>query len=58
MRVDSFVRVDSVQVPYPVERKLGFWEKVRLEATGAVVAMVAIGAMAIIWRVRRGRRGS
>ena len=58
VRVDSFVRVDSLQVPYPVERKLCFWEEVRLEATGAVVAMVAIGAMAIIWRVRRGRRRS
>jgi len=51
---DTVIKVDSVRVPYPVERKLGFWEKVRLEAAGAVVAIVAIGAIGLMrWLVRR-----
>lgn len=53
-KTDTIVRQDSVRVPYPVERKLGFWEKVRLEAAGAVVAIVAIGAIGLVrWLVRR-----
>jgi len=32
--VDSFVKVDSVQVPYPVERKLTRWESMKMELGG------------------------
>lgn len=33
-RVDSFVKVDSVQVSYPVERKLTRWESMKMELGG------------------------
>lgn len=58
----SSVRVDSVRVPYPVERKLTKWEKTKMDF--GTVAMV-ISAMAIIagigvlaWWLRRKIRGN
>ena len=38
----AVVRADSVQVPYPVEKDLGWWEKTRLYSFPVLVAMVAV----------------
>ena len=59
LRTDTFFieRVDSVQVPYPVERNLTKWESVKMDiggiAIGGVVVMV-IGA-ALGWIIKRKR---
>lgn len=59
LRTDTFFieRVDSVQVPYPVERKLSKWESVKMDiggiALGGIVVMV-IGA-ALGWIIKRKR---
>lgn len=37
------IRTDSVRVPYPVEQKLGRWEKLKMEIGGW-----AIGALSIV----------
>lgn len=39
IRIDTLIKIDSVQVPYPVERKLTKWEQVKMDAGG-----IAIGA--------------
>lgn len=57
-RVDTVqaVRVDSVGVPYPVERKISRWDKVRYMWRGAVVGLVfATVAVAVVWLRRRYR---
>ena len=57
-RVDTVqaVRVDSVGVPYPVERKVSRWDKVRYMWRGAVVGLVfATVAVAVVWLRRRYR---
>ena len=57
-RVDTLraVRVDSVVVPYPVERKISRWDKVRYMWSGAVVGLVfATVAVAVVWLRRRYR---
>lgn len=57
-RVDTVqaVRVDSVGVPYPVERKVSRWDKVRYIWRGAVVGLVfATVAAAVVWLRRRYR---
>ena len=62
LRTDTFFieRVDSVQVPYPVERKLTKWESVKMDiggiAIGGVVVMV-IGA-ALGWIIKRKRNNT
>lgn len=51
---DTIIKTDSVQVPYPVERKLTKWEsfcidygKLMVGATGT--AILAIGVMLVLW---------
>lgn len=58
----SSVKVDSVPVPYPVERELTKWERVRMDAggfiicLGAVVALMGAIYLVIKWIVRKKRR--
>ena len=50
-RVDTLcaVRVDSVGVPYPVERKISRWDKVRYMWRGAAVGLVlAVVAVVVL----------
>lgn len=57
-RVDTVqaVRVDSVGVPYPVERKISRWDKVRYIWRGATVGLVLVAvAIAVLWLRRRYR---
>lgn len=57
-RVDTVqaVRVDSVGIPYPVERKISRWGKVRYMWRGATVGLVlAVVAVAVVWLRRRYR---
>lgn len=39
IKTDTLIKTDSIQVPYPVERKLTKWEQVKMDAGG-----IAIGA--------------
>lgn len=54
------VKVDSIPVPYPVERPLSKWEKVKMEAGGWAIGagsalLVAVTAL-LIWLIRIRRR--
>ena len=52
----AVVRTDSVQVPYPVEKDLGWWEKTRLYSFPVLVAMVAVLAFIVVWLVKKLRK--
>ena len=57
-RVDTLraVRVDSVAVPYPVERNVSRRDKVRYMWRGVAVGLVlAVVAIAVVWLRRRYR---
>jgi len=49
LRVDSFCKTDSVQVPYPVEvikkveKELSWWQGIKMEAGG-----IALGALILV----------
>lgn len=48
----SVVRVDSVQVPYPVEKDLGWWEKTRLYSFPVLLALVAV-LLLVVFAIKR-----
>lgn len=58
-RVDTLVsvRTDTVSVPYPVERKLTRWQRVKIEAGGYAIVVGAFAVLAVIvWLVMKIRR--
>ena len=52
----AVVRRDSVQVPLPVERELGWWQQTRLKLFWPLVAVVVVLAVAVWWMARRMKR--
>ena len=54
VRIDSIVRVDSVAVPYPVEKRLTRWQKIRLDLGGWMAGIIIVAvAVAVIYFARR-----
>ena len=51
----SFVRTDSVPVPYPVERKLSRWEQTKQDWGIAITAVAAIISIAVVWLAKKMR---
>ena len=46
------IRVDSMQVPYPVERELSWWQSVKLQV-GEIAIVVIVGLIIVIaWLIR------
>ena len=52
----AVVRRDSVEVPVPVEKPLGWWQQARLKLFWPLVAVVVVLAVAVWWIVRRARK--
>ena len=52
----AVTRRDSVQVPLPVERELGWWQQTRLKMFWPLVAVVVVLTVAVWWMVRMARK--
>ena len=52
-RVDTFYmeKIREVEVPVPVERKLSWWERVKIEYTEMVISVLI--AIALIYAIRK-----
>ncbi|MEG0890118.1 MAG: hypothetical protein RSH25_16785 [Bacteroides sp.] len=48
-KVDSFVKTDSIQIPYPVERQLNRWESMKMELGGWAFGMIIVMIMIFVW---------
>jgi uncharacterized BrkB/YihY/UPF0761 family membrane protein len=57
--VDSIIKVDSVSVPYPVEKKLSKWQQAKVDWGGwaMLIVVVLIFLFLFIALRRRGNRG-
>lgn len=55
-RTDTVIKVDSIQVPYPVEKRLNRWQSIKMEfggwAFGLVIAFVLIIIGRIVYRYK------
>lgn len=50
-RTDTVTKIDSVQVPYPVEKKLTKWQSLKMELGGWAFGLVIAFILIIIWRI-------
>ena len=55
-RTDTVIKIDSIQVPYPVEKQLSRWQSIKMElggwAFGLVIAFVLIIIGRIVYRYK------
>lgn len=55
-RTDTVIRVDSVQVPYPVEIQLSRWQSLKIELGGWAFGLIIVTVFVIVgWLVYRRR---
>lgn len=56
-RTDTVIKIDSVQVPYPVEKQLNRWQSIKMElsgwAFGAVILFVSFFVGWIVFRMKK-----
>ena len=50
------VKTDTIPMPYPVERKLTKWERVKMDFGGMAIGGLAVVVIAVVWLVFRKRR--
>ena len=51
-KTDTILKIDSVQVPYPVEKRLTRWENVKIELGGLAFGFIATFILTLgVWLV-------
>lgn len=51
-KMDTVLKIDSVQVPYPVEKRLTRWENVKIELGGLAFGFIAAFILTLgVWLV-------
>ena len=58
IRYRDSIKIDSIRVPYPIERKLNKWESLKMEVGGWAIGglsavVIALIAYIVTWLVRR-----
>lgn len=58
-KIDSFTKVDSIPVPYPVEKELTKWQQIQLKyavcSMGATCALLIVLGVIIYRRIKNGK---
>lgn len=53
----SSIKVDSIPVLYPVERKLSRWEQTKMDFGGmAIGGLLAVACVAVVWLIKKFRK--
>ena len=56
-KTDTVIKTDSIQVPYPVERKLTKWQAIKIELGGWAFGVIIAFALIIVgWLVYKKRK--
>ena len=52
-----FERIDTIRVPYPVERELTRWEKTKMDYGGeAIIVLIVVITASVIWLIKKFRK--
>ena len=58
-KTDTVIKTDSIQVPYPVEKKLTKWQAIKIELGGWAFGIIMAFALIIVgWLIYRWRKSS
>ena len=53
-RTDTILKTDSIQVPYPVEKRLTRWQTLKMELGGWALGVIIVFALVIVgWMIYR-----
>lgn len=52
-KTDTVMKTDSVRVPYPVEKKLGKWEQMKIEYFTPLACLSGIIFVSLLWLIKR-----
>lgn len=52
-RTDTMIKIDSVQVPYPIEKQLSRWQTIKQEIGGIAIGVIVALLFIIAWLIRR-----
>ena len=56
-KTDTVIKTDSIQVPYPVEKKLTKWQAIKIELGGWAFGIIIAFALIIVgWLIYRWRK--
>lgn len=55
-RRDTVLKTDSIQVPYPVEKELSRWQKIKIELGGCAFGGLLIGLLIVSWLIYKFRK--
>lgn len=47
-KTDSFIKTDTINIPYPVERKLTKWEQIKMDFGGLVLGVTIIIILIVV----------
>lgn len=50
-RTDTVIKIDSVQIPYPVEKQLTRWQTIKMELGGWAIGVILLFALVIVGRL-------
>ena len=52
-KTDTVMKTDSVRVPFPVEKKLGRWEQIKVDYFVPICCVLAIILLSLLWLIKR-----
>lgn len=52
-KTDTMMKTDSVRVPFPVEKKLGRWEQIKVDYFVPICCVLAIILLSLLWLIKR-----
>lgn len=52
-KTDTVMKTDSVRVPFPVEKKLGRWEQIKVDYFLPICCVLAIISLSLLWLIKR-----
>lgn len=53
IKIDTFIKTDSVRVPYPVEKRLSKWQQIKVDYFVPLVCLCVIFLLPLLWLIKR-----